>query len=340
MKKIKILIATGIFPPDIGGPAQYAKNMAEEFTRLGNEVKVLSYGLEKKLPTFVRHFAYFLRVIKVIGSTDLVVALDTFSVGLPAVIAAKIFRKKTIIRIGGDFLWESYVAKSGDMLILKKFYEVSPALSRKERVIFSLTKFVLRNSSALVFSTEWQKAIFEKPYELRSDKIFVIENFYGEKADCFAFSPVPPKNFLWAGRILKLKNLELLKKAFDEAKKINGDIKLEIITNMSHKALLEKIKTCYAVIVPSLSEVSSNLILDALRCDKPFILTRETGLYEKLKDIGVFIDPLNEGDIKEKILFLANEVNYNKYREKIENFNFLHSWRQIVQEFLAIYQRL
>jgi len=27
---MKILIATGIYPPDIGGPAKYAKSLAEE----------------------------------------------------------------------------------------------------------------------------------------------------------------------------------------------------------------------------------------------------------------------------------------------------------------------
>ena len=45
----KILICTGIYPPRIGGPAQYAKEVKEELERRGNIVKVLTYKLEYKL---------------------------------------------------------------------------------------------------------------------------------------------------------------------------------------------------------------------------------------------------------------------------------------------------
>src|SRR3989344_1308256 len=41
-----ILIATGIFPPDIGGPATYTKILSEELPKLGWEVKVVTYSDE------------------------------------------------------------------------------------------------------------------------------------------------------------------------------------------------------------------------------------------------------------------------------------------------------
>ena len=103
---------------------------------------------------------------------------------------------------------------------------------------------------------------------------------------------------------------------------------------------MKKIQSCYAVILPSLSDISPNFILDAIRADKPFVLTKETGFYDKLKDIGVFIDPLNSEDIKNKILFLANDKNYWEYKKRVENFNFIHLWREIVDEFLGIYNKL
>ncbi len=51
---MKILICTGIYPPDIGGPAQYADNLKDEFLKQGNAVKILTYKLEKKLPIGIR----------------------------------------------------------------------------------------------------------------------------------------------------------------------------------------------------------------------------------------------------------------------------------------------
>ena len=334
---MRILICTGIYPPDIGGPAQYAKHFIEEFTKAGHSVDILVYKLEKKLPTGIRHLLYFFRAIFNLPKSDFVIALDTFSVGLPTVLASKIFRRKIIFRIGGDFLWESYVERSGNLMPLKKFYETAPILSVKEKIIFSLTKFVLRNSTALVFSTSWQKEIFEKNYNLNPKKSFIIENFYGEKIANLGFKE---KKFLWAGRPLRLKNLENLKQVFVEAKKENGDIKLEIVSGVSQDELMQKIQNCYAVILPSISDVSPNLILEGIMANKPFILTKETGLYGKLKDIGIFIDPLDGEDIKKKVLFLADDNNYKEYKERVANFNFTHSWKQIAGEFLEIYKKL
>ena len=141
---MKILIATGIFPPDIGGPAQYAKELAEEFLRQGHKVKVLAYKFKKKLPTGIRHLFYFLRLFFSLGGIDLIIALDTFSVGLPTILAARIFGKKTILRTGGDFLWENYVQKTGNPLTIKDFYDKKPKLSLKFKLVFSLSKFVLK----------------------------------------------------------------------------------------------------------------------------------------------------------------------------------------------------
>ena len=57
---------------------------------------------------------------------------------------------------------------------------------------------------------------------------------------------------------------------------------------------------------------------------------------DKLKDIGLFVDPENIDDIADKILYLADEKNYVQCRKKIENFNFIHTWTQIADEFLVV----
>src|SRR5436309_2301876 len=109
---MKILIATGIYLPKIGGPAQYAKNLERVFTDLGHSVTVLTFGLEDNLPTGVRHLFFFFKILPKVFSADIICALDTFSVGLPAVLASQISGKKCVIRTGGDFLWEQYVERT------------------------------------------------------------------------------------------------------------------------------------------------------------------------------------------------------------------------------------
>ena len=335
--KFNILIATGIYPPDIGGPAQYAKNLVDQFENQDHQVKVLSYKLEKKLPIGFRHIWYFFRVIFNLNKVNFIIALDTFSVGLPAVTAAKIFNKKIIIRTGGDFFWESYVERSGNLITLKQFYEIKPALNLKEKIIFILSKYILKNSTAIAFSTTWQKEIFEKYYGLNPQKSYIIENYFAAKE--LGGQDAKEKKFLWAGRPIKLKNMERLKEAFAEAQKLRSELRLNIIQGMPYEKLLEEIKKSYVVILPSLSEISPNFILDAISCRKPFILTKESGYYEMLKSVGLFIDPIDKEDIKNKILFLADDKNYKEYKDKVMNFYFKHTWEEIAREFINIYKK-
>jgi len=337
IKIISILIATGIYPPDIGGPAKYAENLAKQFKNKNYEVKILSYKFEKKLPIGLRHIWYFLRMTFNLRYVDLIIALDTFSVGAPAALAAKIFNKKIIIRVGGDFLWETYVEKSGNLIKFKDFYYQKIKLPFKYKIIAFLEKAALKNVSALAFNTGWQKDFFEEIYKLNQSKNFIIENYYCGKI----ISGEPKeKNFLFAGRRIKLKNIKALEEVFEEIEKEREDIRLDLVDNLSHNELMEKIKLSYALIVPSISEFAPNFIIEGLSFNKPFILTKETGLYEELKDLGIFINPFDRNDIKNKILFLADEKNYKEYKKKVEEFNFTHSWQEIADEFLNIYRNL
>jgi len=333
----KILITTGIYPPEIGGPAEYARNLALVWKEQGNDVAVKVFSKWNFLPTGIRHIVYFFSILASTASSDFIVVLDTFSSALPAVLAAKIFGKKIIIRTGGDFLWENYVERTGDLVLLRDFYETSfSKLSTKERIIFRLTRFNLRHASGIVFSTKWQKELFEKAYNLAPQKNFIIENFYGEKLASF---PLKEKNFLAFTRQLKWKNLDILRQAFKIAQENEKNITLD--TDMVlYQRSLEKIQESYALILVSLGDISPNMILDALRHNKPFICTRETGIYDRIKEVGIFVDPKNINDIAEKILFLSQPDNYQIYKKKIEQFKFTHSWREIADEFLNIASKI
>lgn len=332
---MKILITTGVYPPQIGGPAQYAKSLREAFIAMGHDTRVVTYGWERALPTGLRHGIFFLKTLLRLRGVDRIIALDTFSVGLPSVWAGKIFRKKVIIRVGGDFLWESYVERVKKKVTLRAFYESERNLTFKEHIISRLTHYLFRNADKIVFSTLWIRDIFIPTYSIDPKKTHIIENFYGEKFSLDTSEDKQKKVFLSPTRPLYLKNKKTLRDAFKEAKKIDPNLELDEDI-VSHDELLEKIKQCYVVVLPSLSEVSPNLILEAIRFNKPFILTKETGFYEKMKDIGIFVDPLSEDDIREKILFLADDENYRNYKKKIEEFTFMHSWKEIAHEFLTI----
>ena len=134
--------------------------------------------------------------------------------------------------------------------------------------------------------------------------------------------------------------MKLLEKVFEELISEGVKAKLETVDNLSPKELQEKIKNSYALITASVSDFAPNFIVEGLAANKPFILTKECGLTDKLGELGIFIDPMDKNNIKEAVLSLMNGNNYNKYKEKISAFNFIHSWAEIATEFLAIRKSL
>ena len=207
----------------------------------------------------------------------------------------------------------------------------------KFKIIAVLQKFALKNASALAFNSRWQKEFFEKVYHLDAKKNFVIENFYPAKINS---AGQKEKNFLFAGRRIKFKNLKLLEEIFEESEIKRSGAKLEIIDNLFQEELQEKIKNSYALITVSISDFAPNFIIEGISANKPFILTKECGLTDKLNGLGVFVDPFDKDGVKEAILSLIDENNYNRYQERITAFNFTHSWEEIADEFLNIYKKL
>ncbi|MEY4602132.1 MAG: hypothetical protein RL292_73 [Candidatus Parcubacteria bacterium] len=336
-QQLSICIATGIYPPELGGPAEYAKNLADVWSGDGHRVFVNVFSRFNYLPTGIRHCVYFLTLCKSVWNADFVFILDTFSAALPALVMSKILGKKTMLRTGGDFLWEGYVERTGDLVLLKDFYtKRAHPFSYKEKVILCIIKFILKHVDVVVWSTQWQKDIFIGPYELIDQKHVVIENYYGKKFEYVA--PVN-KNFVAGTRVLKWKNIAVLETVFKENDVVALGVALDL-ERVPHELFLEKIKKSYAVIISSLGDISPNTILDAIRCGKPFIVTKETGLYERIKSIALFVDPKNSQDIKEKVVWLLDPENYKEQCAKIKAFSFTHTWEDIAQEYVALYKEI
>lgn len=109
---MKLLIATPLFPPDIGGPATYSKILFEELPKRGIEVKLTSFGSVRRLPKGFSHFVYFMLILRRGWDVDIIFAQDPVFVGFPAMLAAKILRKRFFLKIVGDFAWEQYQTRS------------------------------------------------------------------------------------------------------------------------------------------------------------------------------------------------------------------------------------
>lgn len=331
---MRILIATPLSPPDTGGPSYYSAELGRALTALGHEPFLVSFRPLRSYPPLIRHLLFAWKVLQQGRNTDTIIVLDTWSVALPAVLVGTLLRKKVVVRSGGDFLWEHYVERTKSDTTLAAFYQTSPTLSLKERLVKLLVHVVVFGlPTKVVFSTLWQRDIVHKAYRLPKERTAVISNYF-VKHDIVPATR--PNTFLWAGRDIFLKNTNRLKTAFKQVEAQCPDMQLEVLSGIPQETLHSTLKSVRALVLPSLSEVSPNIVLEALSYGVPVVLTKETGYRDFLDGSVLFVDPLNEADIRDKLLLLCDENEYANWRKAVKTYNNTHTYEDIAREYLLL----
>lgn len=335
MVAMQILIATPLYPPELGGPAKYAQALQREYGRMGYGGAVVAYGaLERILPPGLRHIVYFFRLLPRTWGCDAILALDTWSVGLPALCATRLLRKKLLVRIGGDVLWESYVERTGDLLPYSRFYRVPRPLSLKERLMHWGHRQLAARAEALAFTTHYQQAIWEGAYSTPKERSFMVENFYsiaGKSTNAVANTKV----FVSAGRNLKLKNTARLAEAFARVERDHPGIVLDTKT-LPPEQNAERLRHCYATTAASISDINPNLVIEGVAEGKPFVAPQESGAAERLAGLGVFADTSDVDALEAAIRELLVPERYRHYVAAIQKTQLSHSWQEIAHEYATL----
>ena len=189
---MRIVIATGIFPPDIGGPATYSKLLAEELSKRGHEVVVVTYGstvsrekdkiqdtkykiqiISQGYLKGLKHIAYCWQVFKVGKHADVIYAQDAVSAGLPAALAAILLRKKFFIKIVGDHAWEQGMQRFGVTDLLDEF--LTKKYGFAVTVLHRVQAFVASRAKRIIVPSEYLKSVVMR-WGIPTVKITVIPN--------------------------------------------------------------------------------------------------------------------------------------------------------------------
>lgn len=135
-----LLITTGIFEPDIGGPASYAMALAGKLS-LNHSVTVIAFSSVRKyakdknlpfkvvriwgkLPRIFRYPLYLIKVLSYANKCDMILSLNAASAGLLALIAARLKHKKLFIKVVGDHAWETAVNSGKTFLLADDFQKI------------------------------------------------------------------------------------------------------------------------------------------------------------------------------------------------------------------------
>lgn len=141
---MRLVIATGIYPPDHGGPARFVPQLAEAACERGWQVQVVTLSDDptlvdnvawkvhriprrfpkwRRIPITVRQLAKHLR------NADVMFANGLFE---EAALAALLTRRPWVAKFVGDPVWERYLAQSASFVSMSEFN--SQQHSRKVRL--------------------------------------------------------------------------------------------------------------------------------------------------------------------------------------------------------------
>lgn len=318
-----IVLATGIYPPDIGGPATYASNIATEFAALGHHVTIITYASVHGLPThmhpnadvivvertggMIARWRRYARALKKYADDgDIVYAFSSVSTGIP-IIMARLRKPKKVLRLGGDFFWERYTDRGGMKSLSAWYGSMAPS-----RVIGSIvTQWILSAMDAVIFSTRFQADLYRRHYRV-IPKSVVIENALPSGSPRM-HSVHTPFRLLVFSRLVSFKNISLVLRALLQIDHAiltivgDGPLSLRLIDQAAALNLNDRVTFRTAargeekhrlldehdlLIVPSITEISPNAALEARAAGLPVLLTSETGLSAALTR-GMIIEKLS-----------------------------------------------
>lgn len=313
--KNNILIATGIYPPDIGGPATFTKILFSELPGHGFRSKVITYSdrnyedkniysVSRKQNIIRRYYNYFRLVWRWSLWADIIYTLDIVSVGLPVAIV-KLLRPdiKIVTRLGGDFLWEKALNKGWYDNTLKNYYQ-ERKFNFTEKLIFKINKFVLNNTDFIILNAFLLKNVFVSQLGINKEKIKVIKNVRFNSNDLSdSYNIKQENNIFLIGRLSGPKNIMRLIDAFalllkkrdepglrldivgegptrekivNKIKSLSLEKRIKLLPRLSHDEALKKIKAARVVALPSLTEINAYTVNEAQALGKRIVLSQES----------------------------------------------------------------
>jgi len=241
---IRVVLAAGIYPPEIGGPATYAKMLAEELPGHGISIAVLPFATVHSYPKVLRHLAYTWKLFRLTKQADIVYALDPVIVGLPAAIVAKLRRIKFMLRVGGDYAWEQGCVRFGVTQTLDDYTTGQSHRPLPVRVLASVQSWVARQALVVVAPSNYLKRIIEQ-WDVNPGAVGVIYSTLfpltptQTKAEARQSLSLASPVIVTAGRLVPWKGVDAVIDVVDNLRATHPDVTLVVVGDGPERPVLE-----------------------------------------------------------------------------------------------------
>jgi glycosyltransferase involved in cell wall biosynthesis len=322
---MNILIATGLYPPEIGGPATYTVLLEDRLPQRGINITTIPFGWVRHYPKVVRHVIYAYKLWEESKKVDAIYALDSISVGIPSLLVARLRRKPFLIRLGGDYAWEQGRMRFGLTETLDEYLTKKTPRPLQVKLLATLQAFVVKRAVKVVAPSQYLKGVIEQ-WGVPAERITVIhsalypltvEASKEELREQFAFTS---PTLVSAGRLVPWKGfpalmrvVAVLKSTYpeitlvivgdgEEGEKLAAEAKslgiaqsVRFVGRVSKEALGATIKAADVFVLNTAYEGLSHQLIEVMDLGTPIVTTTAGGNTELITDtINGFLVPFND----------------------------------------------
>lgn len=291
---MKVLVATPLYPPQVGGPATYAQTIEAEFPKHDVEVLVVSFHTVRHFPKVIRHIAYIVKVFLAARDASVILALDPVSVGLPAAFVSLVRAKPLVVKIVGDYAWEQGQQRFGvkdnlDIFVTKP----SNRYLAQVGILRLVQKFVASRAVRIIVPSNYLKGIV-RAWGIKEEKISVVYNAYdggeqhGDREVLRTKYALSGRIILSAGRLVPWKGFATLIRLMKDIVPEYPDAKLYIAGTGPDEAGLKRLIVSEGMsgVVVMLGGLTHDVLLEYIAASDCFVLnTGYEGLSHQLLEV-------------------------------------------------------
>jgi glycosyltransferase involved in cell wall biosynthesis len=366
---MKILITTGIFPPDIGGPATYVPLIADVLSKKNHDVIVITlsksidykdnhlykvHRIKRKQNKFLRLLKTIFKIIKAGKDSDVILANGLY---LEAVLANIFLRKPIVHKFVGDYAWEKAYIRKWTKQDFETFQN-STEHSFKVIILKNIRNYFSKKATHIIVPSFYLKKIV-KNWGIDEKKISVVYNAIPDielKENNIQLKTNTKYNLLYVGRLAAWKNVDSLIKLIYEIpetsliivgegeeennlKNLTNKLKVEnkvyFLGNKEKNYVHSLMKQSSIFILFSSYEGFPHIIIEAMKCGIPIITTNAGGTPEiaKHKVNCLMVEKNNYNQLKQAV----NELLSNPELVKILTLNAKETTKEYTIEKMVSY---
>jgi glycosyltransferase involved in cell wall biosynthesis len=310
---VRILVTSGIFPPEIGGPATHVADLRAELVRRGHEVEVLTltdrarpigvdgvFRLPRRWAWPVRSAVALVWVARHARRFDVIYATGLAPV---AVAGSRIARRPVVLKVAGDPAWERGWRRGLTTDEFESFQDSvggRPALRAMRR----LRNWTVRRGTAVITPSAH---LAEGVRSWGAHSVTVVPNGARVMASTLdrPAEQSPGLNALFVGRLVPVKRVDVI---LDAVARVDA-VRLEIIGDgpelvhlrrhaterglehravftgaFDHERVLARLAAADVLLLASEHEGLPHVVVEALASGTPVVAARAGGITEAVTD--------------------------------------------------------